>query len=63
MVEKETKDEKKKEEVKEEELYSLGEITTETEKVVVDRKTGTAYTQLEASVMILNKLDKLMKLL
>ncbi len=63
MVEKETKEEKKKEEVKEEEPYSLGEITTETEKVVVDRKTGKGYTQLEASIMILNKLDKLMKLL
>ncbi len=63
MVEKETKEEKKKEEVKEEEPYTIGEIATKTEEVIVETKTGNAYKTNVAIAMILNKLDKLMKLL
>lgn len=54
-------EEKKPEEKKE--RYSVGQVATQTEDVIVDSKDNKSYTQIDFLAKLGNEIQKLMKLL
>ena len=53
--------EEKPKKTKEEEIWNVGEVTTETEPRVANAKTNEALTTEQALALILNKLEKIEK--
>ncbi len=54
---------KEKKEKEEKEGYSVGEVATQTEPVIVDNKSGKFMNLYQSHALIHSKLDKLMSLL
>lgn len=52
-------EQEKKEEVKE--RFVVGEVATQTERVIIDNKTGAAMTQEQSNALILNTLEDMKK--